>query len=225
MFDAAVAAKVPLNKRAARRAGWDCYAQASSLQAAYDAFLASNGGAERVLKDCLLDYLAWRYQVRSAYAKLASTQRADADDREDLAGANATLLADIGTVEAAATIDARIASARQRRAPQQEIESLVREQRMLKGKMAGLSDHAAEIVSKLQGFRAITAAEAELFGNYCHDSYAGFKPFDAPVALGVDAPGTWEPEGYLRYRTRYSGDDARLTQRLRDGSQRVVELA
>lgn len=226
MFDAAMAAKVPLDKQlAASQGGWDCYAKAGSLQAAYDAFLASNGRADRALKECLLDYLAWRYQVRDTYAKLPAARRAGADDREDLAGANATLLADIATVQAAATIDARIASARQRRAPQQEIEQLVREQRMLRAKIADLSDHAAEIGSKLQGFRAITSAEAELFGNYCHDSYAGFKPFDAPVALGLDAPGTWEPEGYLRYRTRYSGDDTRLTQRLRDGSQGVVELA
>lgn len=78
--------------------------------------------------------------------------------------------------------------------------------------MRSLSATAAEVVARANSWRQLTLAEHELFANYCHDSYAGFKPFDAPVVAGIDAPGTWEPEGYLRYRVRFEGNDTRLTQ-------------
>jgi hypothetical protein len=53
--------------------------------------------------------------------------------------------------------------------------------------------------------------ELAFFGTYCHDSYAGFKPFDWVLAgplLSRNAP--WEDGGYLRYRTRYAGESLRL---------------
>lgn len=226
MFDAAVVAKVPLDKDlAVQSSGWDCYAKSSTLQATYDTFMSTNGMAPRPLKECLMDYLAWRYQVRDRYGELAATRRAAAGDRADLIGANATLIADMATVSAAATIDQRLASARQNRVSSRELQRLVNERRNLSSQMSDLSPFAAEIGARLRAYRAIQPAEAAMFGDYCHDSYAGFKPFDAPVALGVDAPGTWEPEGYIRYRTRYSGGDTRLTLRLPDGSQKVVDYA
>jgi hypothetical protein len=50
-----------------------------------------------------------------------------------------------------------------------------------------------------------------MFMNLCHDSYGGFRPFDAVKPLGFDIlPGSWEAEGYLRYRNRYEGDSRRL---------------
>lgn len=226
MLDAAIAAKVPLKKElGAQEGGWDCYAKAPTLQTAYDAFLSANGAGARPLKECLLDYLAWRYQVRHRYAALGATLRASDDDRADLVGANRTLIADVATVEAAATIDQRLAVARQARLNGADLRALLHERSALTAKMSSLGEHATEIAERLRGYRAISGAEATVFGDYCHDSYAGFKPYDEPLVVGVDATGTWEPEGYIRYRTRYAGGDQRLTMRLQDGSQQVVEHA
>lgn len=214
MFDAALAAKVPLSKRLAQVAsGWDCYEVSNSLRAAYDAFIQANKPDTRPLRECLLDYLAWRYAVRDKYAQLPATLRAGSDDKDDLRGANQTLINDAKTVEAASTIDMRLAQARSRFfVIKSDVEKLEQEKRELQEKVAKLSPFAQEILQKLRTYRAIAPAEATMFGNYCHDSFAGFKPFDAPVAGGVDLPGTWETEGYLRYRVRYEGNDTRLSQ-------------
>ena len=85
------------------------------------------------------------------------------------------------------------------------------ERQRLDGRMARLSATAVEVVQRALRWRAMAPAEQELFANHCHDAFAGFKPFDEPVALGLDLPGTWETEGYLRYRVRYEGSDTRLT--------------
>lgn len=217
MFEAAVAARVPLNKKLGRdQSGWDCYAIAPSLQKAYDAFVAANGAGGRRMKDCLMDYLTWRIRARDHFAQLPATLRASEDDRADLIGANSTLIKDYSDVQAAATIDKRLSAARQKRSlynsNKREIEALTDEKERLESAMRSLSATAAEVVARANSWRQLTLAEHELFANYCHDSYAGFKPFDAPVVAGIDAPGTWEPEGYLRYRVRFEGNDTRLTQ-------------
>ncbi|WP_396913645.1 T6SS phospholipase effector Tle1-like catalytic domain-containing protein [Mycolicibacterium sp.] len=213
MFDAAVAAKVPLSKQAANAvSGWDCFEVSAEARAAYEAFIQANGRSDRPLKQCLLDYLAWRYAVRNSYADLPATMRASPDDRDDLTGANRTLIKHVMALEAADTIDARLRSARSRLFVRvSEVELLEREKKSLQKTLADLSRHAREIVDLLKCYRPISAAEAWLFEHYCHDSYAGFKPYDAPIVLGLDAYGTWEPEGYLRYRVRYEGNDQRLS--------------
>lgn len=217
MFAAARAAKVPVDKDLAQvQGGSDCFAIAPSLQQSYDAFLAANGSGERALKDCLLDYLAWRIAVRDDYANLPATRRASADDREDLAGANTTLIKDFDTVRGHTSVDARIAE--QRRAAtffnqrKRELDALEQEKQRRASEMRVLSRTAHEVVQRALALPPTPPAVAHLFANYCHDSYAGFQPFEAPVAVGMDAPGKWEPEGYLRYRTRYAGSDTRLTQ-------------
>jgi hypothetical protein len=64
---------------------------------------------------------------------------------------------------------------------------------------------------------------ARLFRYLCHDSYAGFRPFDAVRPLGIDIiPGSWEAQGYLRYRRRYEGNDRQIT-RIDRAQQNVVE--
>lgn len=216
MAAAAHAAKVPLNKRlAVDDRGWDSFAIAPALQQAYDAFLQANGSGERALKDCMLDYLAWRIAVRHDYANLPASRRASADDRDDLIGANATLVRDLDTVQGHTSIDARITE--QRRAAsflnprRRELQALDEEKLRRASEMRSLSATAREVVQRAQALPPTPSAVALLFSQYCHDSYAGFKPFDTPVAAGVDMPGTWEIEGYLRYRTRYAGSDARLT--------------
>jgi hypothetical protein len=209
MFDAALAARVPLDKELAiRTSEFDCFEIAPSLQRTYDAFLSANGRGVRPLRDCLMDYLSWRIAVRHQYPGLPAARRASQADREDLAGANRTLQEDLATVQAWSTIDQRVAQAR----GADERERLMAERQRLDGRMARLSATAVEVVLRASRWRAMAPAEQDLFANHCHDAFAGFKPFDEPVALGLDLPGTWETEGYLRYRVRYEGGDTRLTQ-------------
>jgi hypothetical protein len=60
----------------------------------------------------------------------------------------------------------------------------------------------------------VDTAAAHLFENYCHDSFAGFRPYDKIKWWGFDpVPGSWEPQGYLRWRRRYEGDDQQLVRR------------
>jgi hypothetical protein len=217
MFAAAKAANVPLDRDMAIKAsGWDCFEVAPSLREAFNAFFDANGRGDRFLKDCLMDYLSWRIRARDAYATLPVTLRASTDEREDLVGANRTLINDLATVQAWNTIDQRLADARKARTllnqNSRQISALEEEKRNLASKMADLSSTASEVVARAQAWRAMSDAEQNMFANYCHDSYAGFKPYDAPIVGGIDAPQTWEPEGYLRYRTRYEGTDKRLTQ-------------
>ena len=208
MFDAALAANVPLDKTlAVKSSRWDCFEIAPSIQQSYDAFLSANGRGVRPLRDCLMDYLSWRIAVRHQYPGLPAARRASQADREDLAGANRTLQEDLATVQAWSTIDQRVAQAR----GPDEWEQLMAERQRLDGRMARLSATAVEVVQRALRWRAMAPAEQELFANHCHDAFAGFKPFDEPVALGLDLPGTWETEGYLRYRVRYEGSDTRLT--------------
>jgi len=57
----------------------------------------------------------------------------------------------------------------------------------------------------------LSDVEQAFFSTYCHDSYAGFKPFGFAVANGLlsrNAP--WEDGGYLHYRMRYAGESLRL---------------
>lgn len=211
MYEAAHAAKVPLDKDlAVKVSGWDCYEINPELRKAYDAFLAANGDATKSLKNCMMDYLAWRIQIRNKFADLKSVASASADDREDLVGANQILIDDVALLEDHTTIDAQIAAAKKVPGNSKKVDQLKIEKNRQISRISEMSHHAQEIMQRAKTYRAIKADEATMFANYCHDSYAGFKPFDAPMAAGVDLPGTWETEGYLRYRTRYAGDDKRL---------------
>jgi hypothetical protein len=211
MYEAAVAAKVPVDKElAVKKGGWDCYEIDPEMQKAYDAFVAANGDETKALKDCMMDYLAWRIRIRHKFHLLKSVDNASADDKEDLIGANQILIDDLEIFSGHSTIDARIAQAKKEPGSARKVDQLKIEKNKEESRISSMSPHAPEIIKRVKTHRTITAAEALFFANYCHDSYAGFKPFDAPVAAGVDLPGTWETEGYLRYRTRYAGDDKRL---------------
>lgn len=205
MFDAAVAAKVPLDKKlVGDEEGWDCFEIAPSLRQAYDAFLAANGTQERPLRDCLMDYLAWRIAVVKRHDDLPAVRRASSAERADLVGANGTLKADLDAIET--YLDA---------AAHQPSHSFAHDpewQEQVRRRVAALSPYAIEAVRRAKAWRPITEAEARLFADYCHDSYAGFKPLDEPAIGALDLPGRWEPEGYLRYRVRFENSNTRLTQ-------------
>lgn len=207
MYDAAVAAKVPLDKTLSIAVdGYDPFVVAPKLREAYDAWKAAAGGVKST-REWLLPYLAWRYEVRHRFNELPATQRADAKDRGDLVGAYATLLADIESIENPPTWGARAA----------EVVTGPVGRWVIGRNYDDLAPEAPEILSRIKTL-AVPEAMAHLFSNYCHDSFAGFRPMD--FGMSVLDGGGWESEGYLRWRVHYRGTDKRFTLRQqRDDSQ------
>ncbi len=212
MYMAATTALVPLDKALARDGEYDPFKVADNVRAAFSAFMADRQKPRRV-RDWLLEYLAWRYQMRHTYMGLAWAARAAAakGDREalrDLAGANQRLLDDVASFEGLAALPPRTLledpgspEGRARARHSVRIGSLERE--------------ASEVYELVRVAAPTKADAALLFANYCHDSYAGFRPFDQVKVFGWDpVPGSWEAEGYLRWRRRYEGDDERLTRHM-----------
>ncbi len=214
MYNAARAAKVPLDKDIATKAeSADPFAVHPNLRTAYNNFIAAVPRSGTIAQ-YLLDYLAWRYQVREVYAsKLSWLARAVTQDREDLAGANGTLMADIEALDATDTMWSQAWRSALQANP------LIDRVMNKKGRDARkLAADARDLLANLRAYRVLGTPEnpehltpqAFLFANYVHDSYAGFKPFDTKFAfVGCTAflPGHWEPEGYLRYRRFYTGTD------------------
>jgi len=209
MYGAATAALVPLNKRLARDGDYDPFTVADSMRAAFTAFMSARQQSRRI-RDWLSEYLVWRYQVRHSYMTLAWADRAngeggDDESLEDLRGANRCLLDDVAAFEGLAELREQggfhhprsaVAQARGRHAAR--IRSLERE--------------AREVYELVRAAGAASSEASTLFADYCHDSYAGFRPFDKVKVYGWDpVPGSWEPQGYLRWRRRYEGDDLQLT--------------
>jgi len=198
MHDAACAAGVPLRKSLARGQGavaYDPFTIHPATQRAFDEFMALGEGA-KPLREWLLPYLAWRYQVRERYGRLVTTSRATASDQDDLRGANETLLRDIAALEAA-----------QGKGISNYVYAAANEQRL-----EHLAPEAGKVLKRIKALTPVAEAAARMFMFLCHDSYAGFRPFDGFKIKGFDPiPGSWELEGYLRYRRRYEGDSRQLT--------------
>jgi hypothetical protein len=189
-----------------------------ALQTGYRAFMQANGTGVRALTDCLIDILAWRYQYRHAYATLPFVQAADKAGQNDLLGAHRIFLKDIGEGDDGDTqpdtaqngsstgklsLGARLF--RWNRADPAPAPAAPATTALPKARR----DILDQVLERKPG-----AAELAFFSTYCHDSYAGFKPFDVtmigPLA-SRNAP--WEDGGYLRYRTRYAGESLRLAMR------------
>src|SRR5690606_11545844 len=83
MYRIAVNAGVPLDMGLAQAGAMDPFEIHPDLQAAYNAFVAA-APARGSQREWLLPYLAWRYQVRNAYARLPWRDRAPAIDIADL---------------------------------------------------------------------------------------------------------------------------------------------
>lgn len=198
MYEAARAAGVPLSKKLARGQGLDVYdpfAIHPTTQHAFDEFMALGAGA-RPLREWLVPYLTWHYQVRERYGRLVTTERAGASDQDDLRGANQSLLRDVAALEAA-----------QGKGISNYFYTAANQQRL-----AHLAPEAGEVLKRIKAHPPLAEAAARMFMYLCHDSYAGFRPFDEFKVKGFDViPGSWELEGYLRYRRRYEGDSRQLT--------------
>jgi hypothetical protein len=160
-------------------------------------------GGTKPQRDWLIPCLAWRYQVRNDYGSLDTTLRAGAKDRDDLQGANRTLLLDVDALE-----DAGVWQWAKDRVTG-PLRSVFRDPTF---RAAQLAPEAGEVLSRMKAQGTTPAPMARLFRYLCHDSYAGFRPFDAVRPLGNDIiPGSWEAQGYLRYRRRYEGTDRQIT--------------
>lgn len=217
MYAAACAARVPLDRARAVQGVYDPYQVAPALQRAYDGWRAENQGA-KPLREWLLPYLSWRYQVRARYTSLPSFARASAKDRDDLSGANQTLLADIHALENPPSTGTRMAVAMLGAISGFGIYA----RRAITRSYDKLAPEAAMVLRQIKAAPPTPPVVATLFSDYVHDSFAGFRPFDTPV-LGADLhPDSWEPEGYLRWRVHYRGNDTRLTRIDSDAEARVA---
>ena len=220
MYQAARTVGVPLaraNALLVQESNYDPFEVHPDVRQAYNNFINAvprSGTASQYL----LAYLAWRYQVREVYGtKLSWLARADAQDREDLIGANNTLLADIQVLDATDTAWSAAWHDALSRTP------LVKYVMGDTGRAARkLAEDARDLLANLRAHAILGTPDnpelftpqAFLFANYAHDSYAGFKPFDTKfgwTGCFDFIPGSWEPEGYLRYRRFYSGDNTART--------------
>ncbi len=198
MYGAATAAQVPVDRANARVSDYDPFDVHPDVRQANSNFMAASPAVASTA-GWLLPYLAWRYQVRSVYAdKLAWVARATAKDRQDLTGANQTLLLDIDALEGLTDDDVE----RYRKVSILSpgiYQSVVTQKAM---RTAILAPEAQDVLAHVKAHAVLgtpqapetQTPEAYLFANYMHDSYAGFR-----------IKGFWEPQGYLRYRRVYRG--------------------
>jgi hypothetical protein len=232
MYEAACAAKVPLRTRAmvAQDDGWDPFAISDQLQSDYDAFIQANGSGIRPITDCVIDILAWRYLYRNVYSGLSFVRTAGDTDKHDLLGAHRIFLKDIGECYESA-VEAKM--------PRTGVvaKGLSWGRAFALNRAEPRDGHAAhakpsipksrrEVFDQAIG-RKLSDVELSFFSTYCHDSYAGFKPFDQPVISSlVSRNAPWEAGGYLRYRTRYAGESLRLAmQEINRQEQEAVAAA
>jgi Uncharacterized alpha/beta hydrolase domain (DUF2235) len=202
MYQASVKAQVPVDKALARDGAYDPFKVSPALVTAYTAFMRQRTNALPV-REWLFPYLAWRYQVRHRYLQLPWHQRASASDRDDLAGANALL------VQHAEALRLHAEPVSRPFLPMEDLQAA--EQRRAEARVSRMKAEAPSIHQRLLSAPPTAEADATLFADYCHDSYAGFRPFDKVKLWGLDVvPGSWEPEGYLRWRRRYEGSDRQL---------------
>jgi hypothetical protein len=214
MHNAARAALVPLKQKLALDATieWDPFEISEKLAADYTAFIKANRTGVREIADCLIDILAWRFLFRDDYRTLPFVQRADVTDQRHLLGAHEIFRKDIREIHEAKT---RLYYAQ---------EGVATSKLSLTGQVFRLSaaedeetrayEAQASIpaerqhIHKLITARKLSPAELDFFSEYCHDSYAGFRPFEGKPLLSRNGP--WEASGYLKFRTRYAGESLRL---------------
>jgi len=205
MFDAAEEAGVPLDKSLASNRDIDPFEIDADLQSAYDAFMAEQPREGRTMRGWLLPYLAWRYQVRDSYTTMAWSSRlpAGSQDLEDLKGANELLKSDIKALDDSDTFGEKFINYAMDTSPITYYFSTNR-------RLSLLEDEARDLLASIRGHSPVSDASANLFANYMHDSYAGFRPFDSTIVgekFGITRNGGWETPGYLRYRRWYVGDN------------------
>ncbi len=220
MYNAAKAALVPLNKQLAKpdeaSDAWDPYEVSDQLANDYDTFLELNGKDDREVRECLLDILAWRYVRQRDYAEQDFVKRANAQERQHLLGAHQVFVRDVAAIQTAAG---------QRQAADELVQAYRRSGSVADTmfRLSKAEEHAQQAQARERAIDSVqrdvyaamvrrqpTPQEMDFFAAYCHDSYAGFTPFAKPGASAFSRNAPWEGGGYLRYRTRFAGDELRM---------------
>ncbi|MFL9996950.1 DUF2235 domain-containing protein [Paraburkholderia sediminicola] len=240
MLKAAQAAKVPLRTDLATQqsgeSGYDPFQVDDGLRQAYTRFHAASSPDARQPADWLIVYLAWRYQVRDSYTKLPWASRVDSlntNDMDDLTGANQTLRSDIAALDT--DLLERAASAMYESGktilstlqPGSPLTRAFPDSTL--SKLRKLAPEASNVLQRSKRYPKVSEAEAHLFSTYAHDSYAGFRPFDHQFRLWIAGcrklmSGSWEPEGYLRYRRFYTGFDTARTYKVVIADQQLQQI-
>lgn len=203
MYAASRQALVPVRKDLAATRAHDPFAVADTLRQVCAAFMAERQ-ATRTLRDWLLDYQVWRYQSLAHMADLGWHARADSVDRDDILGASKELMRDLEALAHLASLPSE--HHRDRRTPD-PVEQRAR------ARVLRMGPEAQGIYRQLLAAPPLSAAAASLFADYCHDAFAAFRPYDRFKVFGLDVlPGSWEPQGYLRWRRRFEGGDQQWAQ-------------
>lgn len=187
MYDCAIAAGVPMDKRRARLGEWfDSFAMAPALIKAYNNFLVTSTCAPRPMNAWLQPYLNWRWQNRLGYSSLEHVKKSNKEDREKLKNFNKILIDD-------AELIGRVAI----REKQSILFSVIPNSFALadKAKISMLDKEAGKVLELAKAASKISDAESIFFDNYIHDSMAGFNR--AAIEL----------TGYWRYRKGFIGGE------------------
>ena len=201
MYKASLAAKVPLQAAITRIGNYDPFKVSDVVRQAFDGFMSARQSPRQV-REWLFEFIAWRYQTRQQHDTLPWFHRADKSARADVTGATKELLKDIHALELLASNQDVLTGPGNRLPP--DIQSA-------KARVSRLAKEAKDLYARLKSAPAIDTTAATLFADFSHDSFAGFRPYDQLKILGMDVlPGSWEPEGYLRWRRRYEGNDTQL---------------
>jgi hypothetical protein len=204
MHSASVTAKVPLDKTITASRAYDPYKVSDTTRQHFNAFMSARQES-RLVREWLFEYIAWRYQTRHSHGQLPWYSRANREDKDDLLGATAELIKDVDALET--TSQSAFAPAFGN-----DLQSV--QLQMATSRVSSLAKEASTIHARLTTQAPVTAAAAVLFSEHCHDSFAGFRPYDKIKWWGIDPiPGSWEPEGYLRWRRRYEGNNHQLVRR------------
>ncbi|MFL9857204.1 DUF2235 domain-containing protein [Paraburkholderia madseniana] len=216
MYDAGRAAGVPLEMDIAfsRSDRWDPFLISDTLRSAYLSFMRANGTTTRQIADCLIDILAWRFRFRDSYGTLPFVQQATQTEQSDLLGAHNVFLKDIREIDDA---EHRVYYAREGVATSKlYLSGQIFRQSAAENHLTQAHEAHASIprdrrhIYELVRTRKLSPVELDFFSEYCHDSFAGFKPFDNWPGRALSRNGPWESGGYLKFRTRYAGESLRL---------------
>lgn len=186
MYECALAAGVPLEKKRASRGPYDPFAISSTLQQAYDRFLDVSTLAARPVKKWLQPYLIWRWQQRDNFARLNHVRRAADSDRDLLLKYNEIFKEDAERIR-------RFGSQSKAKRIVLMIAQLGKLDIGEKAAFELLDDEAPEILELVECSGPINPVLADFFDTYVHDSLAGFDLRPAELT------------GHWRYRKGFVG--------------------
>ncbi|USX14227.1 DUF2235 domain-containing protein [Oxalobacteraceae bacterium OTU3CAMAD1] len=188
MYDCAVAAGVPLDKRRAVVGKWyDPFAMAPALIKAYNDFLTVSSCTARPMNAWSQRYLNWRWQNRLTYSSLEHVKKSNKSDRVKLEKFNKILIDDAELIEHAASPKTQSGILSFISSAASETTDKVR--------TSVLDKEAGKVLSLAKASAKVNATEAHFFDNYVHDSLAGFDRASI------------EMTGYWRYRKGFIGGE------------------